>query len=98
MEICTDFHSAITNGIRNILEVINGKLLRNYINNLVAVRYIGFILIRYLLIYFRLCYLIIRIMAHNIPTSLEALNMMTSYTYIHITKPQVGIGSKTIIQ
>ncbi len=45
MKIGAHFHTAITDRVRNVLKIINGKFLRDHINDLVACRNICFVLV-----------------------------------------------------
>src|SRR5258705_10253556 len=76
MKVGSNLYAAITNRVRNILKIIDSKFLRYHINDLIAGRYIGFILIIYQLINFPLCNFIFGALSYYIAAGLQAFNVM----------------------
>ena len=70
MKVGAHFYTAVTYRVCDVLKVINGKLLRYHINDLVAGRNIGFILVVDQLVYFALCNFFICIVLYNIASCL----------------------------
>src|SRR5450759_714635 len=98
VKICTNFYTAVTNWVRNVLKIIYGKFLRYHINDLVSGRYVSFILIIYQLINFCLLNFFIRVLTYNVATGLKTLNVMPCNTNVHFAYRQSRIAGITIFQ
>src|SRR5690606_38629280 len=91
MEVGTQFYSVVSDRIGYILEIVNSKFFRDYINNLISGRNIGFILIGNKLIDIFLSDHIFTFMPYNISSCLKAFDMMARNSNIHFFNFQVGI-------
>src|SRR5450432_1914514 len=98
MKIGAHFYASITDRADDILKIVYGEFLRDYVDDLVARRNIGFILISDQLVYFFLGNLILRILPDDIAAGLQAFNMMSRNAHIYFRYNQVGIRSIAIIQ
>src|SRR5688572_12476968 len=98
VEVGSHFHAAITDGIWNVLKIIDSKFLGYHIYDLVAGRDISFILIGYQLVNFTLSDLVLCILANNITSCLQAFDMMSCNTHIHFVDLQVRIRGIAIVQ
>jgi len=98
MEISAEFDAAITDRALNILEIVDGKFLWNYIDDLVSCRDISLILIGDQLINFHLRDFVLGILPHEVAPCLQALNMVTCYANINFFYIEVWIGGKTIFE
>ena len=80
------------------MKIINCKLLWNYINYLVACRYVCFVLIVYKLIYFGLLDFFISVLPYNIASCLKAFYVMACNADIHFRDRKIGIACIAIFQ
>ena len=83
VEVGADLYTAITDRVRDILKIIYRKFLWYHINDLVAGRNIGFVLIIDQLINFLLGDLFFGFLANDITTGLQAFDMMTGNADIY---------------
>jgi len=70
MEIGSHFYAAVSDGVGDILKIVDGKLLRYHVDDLVAGRNISFILVIYQVIDFMLRYFFFIGLANNIAAGL----------------------------
>src|SRR5690349_1790121 len=97
MKIRTHLYTSITDGVRNILKIIDSKFLRNNIDDLVAGGNISFVLVGYELVYFTLRNFIVVVLANDIAARLQAFDMMTGNTNIPLTDLGIGVGGIAIL-
>ena len=98
VEIGSHFHTAVTNRVRNILEIIYCKFLWNNIDDLITCRNISTILIRHQPVDFFLTDFFFYILTNDIAPGLQTFNMMTGDTYIYFTNLEIRIGCIAVFQ
>ena len=98
MEVGADLDAAIADGVGNILEVIDGELLGDDVDDLVAGGNIGRVLIGHQLIDLLSGDLFFRVLANDVPAGLETFDMMPGDTYIDLADVEIGVGRIAIVQ
>ena len=72
------------------MKIVYGKLLWNYVNNLIAGWYISAVLIGNEAVYFFLANFFFILLAYNIATGLQAFDMLSGNAYIHFIYCKFG--------
>src|ERR1700722_20165010 len=98
MKISADLDPAVADRVGDILKIIHGELLRDHVDDLVAGRDIGLILVGDELIDLAAGDLFLRILTYDVPTGLETFDMMTRNADIDLAYLEVGIGSIAVIE
>ncbi len=98
MKVCAHLNTAVADGIGNILKIIYREFLWNYVDDFIAGRDVGAVLICHKTINLCLRNFIIQRLAYNISTGLQAFNMVACNAYIYLAHLEVWIGCITIFQ
>ncbi len=91
MEIGANFNAAVSYRVSDVLEIINGKFLWYHINDLVAGRNVSTVLVFNQPVDFFLLDLLFHLLANDIASGLQALDVVACNTYINFTNAQFRI-------
>src|SRR5690242_21600224 len=92
MKVCTNFYTVVTNRIFYVLIIVNMKILRNNINNLIACGNKSFAVVFYKLINFAAFNFNVRILTDNIAACLQTFYVMPCNTNIYIFNFKIRIA------